>query len=164
MSEHKEETVSPGEKPQPEQSPKGMVTRSLQLEEKFSGPIPPPNLLKKYDEIVPGAAERILSMAERQSEHRIYLEKFVVKSDSKRADSGLVAGLVVALTALIIAGILIYTGHDVAGTIVGSLDLVALVGVFVYGSLNRRAEREKKSKLMKLPDQKQIQPKQEKED
>lgn len=30
----------------------------------YSGPIPPPDTLNQYNEIVPGAAERILCMAE----------------------------------------------------------------------------------------------------
>jgi uncharacterized membrane protein len=36
----------------------------------FSGPLPPPEVLKRFDEIVPGAAERIIKMAEAQSEQR----------------------------------------------------------------------------------------------
>jgi hypothetical protein len=34
------------------------------------GPIPAPSILRSYDEIVPGAAERIIAMAEREQEHR----------------------------------------------------------------------------------------------
>lgn len=36
----------------------------------FSGPIPPPAILHQYDAVIPGAAERILKMAEEQSKHR----------------------------------------------------------------------------------------------
>ncbi len=32
--------------------------------EQFSGPVPHPDILKKYDEIMPGLAERLVSMAE----------------------------------------------------------------------------------------------------
>jgi uncharacterized membrane protein len=31
----------------------------------FQGPLPPPSILRGYDEITPGAAERIIAMAER---------------------------------------------------------------------------------------------------
>ena len=37
----------------------------------FSGPIPPPEALAKYDSVVPGAAERILKMAENEAAARI---------------------------------------------------------------------------------------------
>ena len=33
--------------------------------EKFDGPIPHPSILKGYNDVVPGAAERILAMAEK---------------------------------------------------------------------------------------------------
>ena len=39
-----------------------------------SGPIPSPQILQQYNNIVPGAAERIIRMAEKQSDHRMALE------------------------------------------------------------------------------------------
>lgn len=36
----------------------------------YSGPIPSANELKKYEDVLPGAAERIIAMAENQSRHR----------------------------------------------------------------------------------------------
>lgn len=70
----------------------------------YSGPVPPPTLLKEYNEIVPGGAERILSMAERQSAHRIDLESTVIKGESRRSWCGLWLGFVVSL-AIIGAGL-----------------------------------------------------------
>ena len=42
------------------------------IESEFSGPIPPPNIMRGYEEILPGAADRILSMAERQIEYFLW--------------------------------------------------------------------------------------------
>ncbi|MCL2659595.1 MAG: DUF2335 domain-containing protein [Acidobacteriaceae bacterium] len=39
-----------------------------------SGPLPPPDVLTQYDQVVPNGAERIMAMAEQQSRHRIELE------------------------------------------------------------------------------------------
>ena len=36
----------------------------------FSGPIPPPAMLGKYEEYLIGSAERIVRMAEKEQEHR----------------------------------------------------------------------------------------------
>ena len=47
--------------------------------------------------------------------------------------AGLVFGFLVTLAFLAVATYLIQNGHDVAGTILGSVDLVALVAVFVAG-------------------------------
>ena len=41
----------------------------LSVRASFSGPLPPPELLKQYDEVVPGAADRIISMAEAEQAH-----------------------------------------------------------------------------------------------
>ncbi len=35
----------------------------------FSGPLPPPEVFAKYEQILSGSADRILKMAENQSTH-----------------------------------------------------------------------------------------------
>jgi uncharacterized membrane protein len=42
----------------------------------FHGPLPPPDVFKGYDEIVPGSAREILSMAAQEQRHRHRLEVF----------------------------------------------------------------------------------------
>lgn len=119
------------------------------VQETHIGPLPQPEILRQYDNIVPGAAERILSLTERQAEHRQFLEKIVISGDSKRADRGLWCGLTVALAVLVVGGILIYMGHDWAGGVFVSLDIASLAGVFVYGTISRRSERIQKAMTMK---------------
>jgi uncharacterized membrane protein len=48
------------------------VVRAVSIE--FRGALPHPQLLKQYDEVVPGAAERIVGLAERQVHHRQSME------------------------------------------------------------------------------------------
>ncbi len=47
----------------------------------FSGPIPPPQVLKGYNEIIKDGAERIILMAEKQSNHRMQLEDHAIKEE-----------------------------------------------------------------------------------
>jgi uncharacterized membrane protein len=122
------------------------------VESIYSGPLPPPDVLIRYNDAVPGAAERILTMAERQSSHRIDLEKAVVDADIKRANRGLAAGIVVALAFGAGAFVLILSGHDLVGAVIGGGDLVALVGTFVYGTESRRRERQKRAEMFKPPE------------
>lgn len=70
------------------------------------------------------------------------LEKFVVETESRRADRGLVAGVGVAISFLVAAVIMVLNGQPAAGTVIGTVDIVSLVGVFVYGNQSRRKERE----------------------
>lgn len=117
--------------------------------ESFSGPIPKPSMLKEYENVVPGCAERIIRMAEKQAKHRQNLEKTVIEGDSKRADRGLRAGFIVALAGLGVALTLGLNGQVQAAIIIGAVDLGALVGIFVYGSVTRRSERAKKAEQMR---------------
>ena len=61
------------------------------FKETFLGPLPPPEILAQYEQILPGSAERIMVMAENQAEHRQSLEetvKTVIEGDSKRRTYG----------------------------------------------------------------------------
>lgn len=57
--------------------------------ESFAGPLPPPDLLKKYDEVLPGMAKRILAMAE--EEQRIRHEAITADCQNKAALVGIAA-------------------------------------------------------------------------
>ena len=48
----------------------GQVIQVQQVSQSFQGPMPPPALLEHYERIVPGAAERILQIAESEVHHR----------------------------------------------------------------------------------------------
>lgn len=131
----------------PEEKAK-QVARIVAVTEEYGGPLPHPSILKGYEEVLPGAAERIIHMAESQSEHRQYLEKTVIKGDSLRSYLGLGAGLIIALCWLGGSVFLIYKGHDFAGASLGAIDIFALVSVFVTGTLTRRRERIDKAAIM----------------
>jgi len=49
------------------------------IRQEFAGPLPHPSVLAGYDDVVPGSAERILRMAEKQLEHRIGTESLLAR-------------------------------------------------------------------------------------
>lgn len=106
---------------------------------RFSGPLPPPQILADYNRIVPGSGNRIIAMAEKQAEHRRRLETQVISSDITNSRVGLVCGLLIGLVA---ATIIAIYGNPQAGVGMGLVTLASLVGVFVYGSRLRFKERE----------------------
>ena len=73
----------------------------------FQGPIPPPDLLRQYNEIIPDGANRILKMAEAQSAHRIDLEATVIKGDDRRANWGLGTGFTIGIVLIVLSFILV---------------------------------------------------------
>jgi len=120
----------------------------------FSGPLPPPEYLAKYEQVLTGSANRIICMAEQQSAHRQYLEKKVVESNTDIQRWGLACAFVIAMTA-IIGGIWL-SFHGMSGTGLTSIitALAALVGVFVYGKHQQKEElREKSEELVPRPEE-----------
>ncbi len=130
----------------PQSSLPPTITTQESLSVQYSAPLPPPKALQDYNNILPGAAERIVAMAERQSAHRQELEKKAVSAQTRDSLLGLIFGLVIGLAAIAGGVICILNGHEIGGTILGGTGLASLVGVFVYGSKQRRAEREAKWK------------------
>jgi len=119
--------------------------------EYYGGPLPAPSILKAYDMVSPGLAERIVAQAENQSQHRMQLEKTVVENDIKRANWGLGLGFAFAIFCYVLGGLLIWNNHDWAGASIISVNTVSIVVAFVYGSNNRKQERmEKQQNLLDM--------------
>ena len=52
-----------------------------QVTQSFTGPLPHPDTLRKYNDIVPDAALRILGMAEEESKHRHAIERLATEAN-----------------------------------------------------------------------------------
>lgn len=126
----------------------GILIRATQSRS-YMGPIPPPEMLAGYEEVLPGSANRILEMAEKQSQHRMSLEKTVTESDVKRANNGLVMAFGLSIISLAAAAYLAINGHEATASVIVGTNLAALAGSFIYGSIARKNERsEKRQKLL----------------
>lgn len=117
--------------------------RTIQVSQQhYSGPLPKPEDLAKYDQVVPGAAERIISMAEKEMQHRHNTENKLSKEVTRTTFISIVFAF---LSVLILCGIVVYALYlgfaSVAATIaVGSI--AAVGGVFIYKTKNRRMRQE----------------------
>src|SRR5258707_15759850 len=60
----------------------------------YQGPLPQPEDFANYERVLPGAADRILKMAETQATHRQGLERFAVRGDFFKAMMGTVLGYI----------------------------------------------------------------------
>lgn len=107
----------------------------------FEGPLPPPAVLREYDALAPGSAERIIRLMEQQSHHRMELEKTAIQHDTRRANWGLASGTMLSIGVLVLCAYLVYTGNALTGVALVIAEIVALAGVFVYGTNSRRQER-----------------------
>ena len=109
----------------------------------FSGPLPPPSLFREYDEILPGAAERILSLVESEARHQHEVENKALEVAAENRPSGRFGALVGLVVALAFAGIalaMVLTDYPWPATAVVITEVAGLVGIFVYGMRARSGE------------------------
>lgn len=105
-----------------------------------SGPLPDPQTLYRYNEIVPNAAERILKMAEENADHYRKLEQQALSAQitdnaarHRSTRRGQIAGILSVTASFSLAGYALYLGFPaVAGTIC-SVTVVGLVTIFITG-------------------------------
>jgi uncharacterized membrane protein len=116
------------------------------------GPLPPPSLLAEFDKVIPGGAERIFALAERQAGHRQKLEEKeqILREDQARqefelsrdalakefriATLGAVSAFILSMTTVFLSFWAIFHGYPLEGSLLGGGTIAALVGAFLYGS------------------------------
>jgi len=136
---------------QPGVSPQLMSMTLAAFSAHYAGPLPPAEQIRAYEEVLPGAADRILAMAERQQEHRQALERNTVEEATNRSWWGLRLGFVIAALVIGVGAAAIFTGHPTAGLAVIVAQAAILAGVFVYGRIDQRKERVEKEALTQMP-------------
>lgn len=109
-----------------------------------AGPLPPPRQLGEYDDVLPGLADRIVQMAEKQSGHRQSLERQAQTRQLDRLDRGMMFGFGVAIFGLVCGTAVAILKSPTAGAAIAGVDLAVLVGIFVYGQ-RTSFKREKKT-------------------
>ena len=116
----------------------------------WDAPLPPPVAFQMYENTLPGAAERLLAISEREQSHRHNLENAAlattdrtVTGDSRRSYLGIILAFVLAMTGLLGGIFLIAIGHGGFGLTLCLAPLAGLAAVFVYGTRSRRSERER---------------------
>ena len=117
---------------------RGELARVMMVMRASSGPLPDPDDLRQYDRIVPGGADRIMRMAEREQAHRHALEtkhlgvvEAVSTNDYKSTRRGQNYGLIVCAFVLVTGIVFMLSGFPKTGAAIIMADLVGLVTVFI---------------------------------
>jgi uncharacterized membrane protein len=99
----------------------------------YSGPLPAPWALAEYCKYIPDAGERMMAMAEKQSAHRIELEKILAPRQVIESGRGQIWAGVLSLAALGLTGWLGYLHETTAACTVGGATVVTLAATFIGG-------------------------------
>ena len=119
---------------------KALLARMLRttVTQQMSGPLPPPNMLHEYEALLPGMAERLVSLAEKEQMHRhhtvdkaIGLERHQLTEAAKESLRGQLFAFLISMTA-IFGGIWLIANDKPAGGVTAIISsLGALVTVFL---------------------------------
>ncbi|HET7229574.1 MAG TPA: DUF2335 domain-containing protein [Longimicrobium sp.] len=110
----------------------------VEITKYFTGPLPSPDDLYEYDQALPGTADRIITMAEREALHRQSVEQRLLVIQGRNSALGIAAGFTVGIAGIVGGVYAVVHGADIAGGGVALTALAALAGIFVT---QQRAER-----------------------
>ncbi len=115
------------------------VTRIVnQRSEVFSGPVPDPDSLRKYELIQAGFADRLLKLAEEEQQHRQELNRLIIQNEiqiQQKADRNFKLGQWFAILAItqvvVLCGLAFFWGYPSASRDIAVIVIVALASVFL---------------------------------
>lgn len=107
----------------------------------YSGPLPHPETLRQFEEILPGSAKRIFNDFELQSSHRRALERKVVNSEAFRQIAGSISSGLIGLLGVAGGLWLVHEGRDISGLAAVFATLASLLGTFLYQSHKKSSEQ-----------------------
>lgn len=92
----------------------------------WQAPIPPPSILREFDDVVPGAAKRIMDVFDSEVSHRQKMQRWNFGAHG----AGLICGMASVLGMLVLAAYALYL-HETAVAVAIPAALAAVAGVFV---------------------------------
>lgn len=128
-----------------EQSSDSHVISAFVKTEFLSAPLPPPNIMKGYDDIIPNGAERIMQMAEKEQDSQI-TERTETRKDNKEIafkkinliKRGQYMGYSLAVILMGLATTFVFTGHENVALFLFGIGGVSLVGLFVKSTKEKQ--------------------------
>jgi uncharacterized membrane protein len=110
-----------------------VATAAMEIVVQHSGPLPPPQILAGYDQVLPGLADRIVSMAESDLRHHQDMQKTALDGEISERKMGQIGGTLVTIVALVISAWVAVSGYPVLGGGLASLTLLGIVTTLIGG-------------------------------
>ncbi len=113
---------------------------AISINKSHSGPIPDAETLSEYNNVIPDGANRIMIMAEKQSEHRIAMENKVISSQIIQSNLGQIFALIIGLFTIGVGAWCICSGYEFGGGFLGVGGVVGLVTAFIQGKNSQKKD------------------------
>ncbi|MBF0568233.1 DUF2335 domain-containing protein [Candidatus Magnetominusculus dajiuhuensis] len=136
-------TTSPVHKEMPVPKVTGIISS-------HSGPLPDPVSFQRYEQVLPGTAERILSMAECEQRHAHKMRDEVLRQNeialnlgANERKRGQIYGLTIGISGLAASLVALLLHAETTASIIGGTTVVSLVTAFVFKELFQGSKKEK---------------------
>lgn len=106
---------------------------SLATQERFSGPIAHPRHLRAYEDTCPGAADRIIAMAETDLAHTQNLQEKALTADIADQREGRRLGAAVLFVLVAVAAFLAATGNNVGAGLFLTASMLGAINQIIKG-------------------------------
>jgi uncharacterized membrane protein len=103
---------------------------------RHKGPLPAPEDFRAYEDVLPGASDRIVAMAEKSLGAQLKgmdISAEEMRLGFREAARGQVYAFVLALVCLLVGGYLVQGGQQISGTIFGGVGLGSIIYTFIQG-------------------------------
>jgi uncharacterized membrane protein len=130
---------------QSDRGSKGNDSALIVHQELMMGPLPPPETLARYNEIIPDGADRLLKLVEHQQEHRIRIESIVVSSQQRQSQTGQVLAFIIAVVGLLVCAYMAAHGAEAVAGVLATTLIGSLVYAFINGRQAQRKDLAKKA-------------------
>ena len=112
----------------------------------FQGPLPPPEVLKEYQSVLPGSPDRFLSMVEKEQNHTHSKENIIINNQILQNWAGLIIGAIIVILFFIGAYKLAVMGHETVAGIIFSVTIISIATIFVlHKRSDNNSDKEKES-------------------
>lgn len=111
-------------------------------ESSFSGPLPPPEILQGYESVLPGSAERIFVMAEKEQQYRLESVSSSLRTRNHLEYLGWFSSTLITGVLLVGGFVLLYTGISIAGYVALAGSAASLVYAFFQRTPRKNTNKE----------------------
>jgi uncharacterized membrane protein len=102
----------------------------------YSGPLPDASQFQAYEMTLPGAADRIIKMAEKESEHRHKKEDKALNGMIWNERLGMLCAFILSLLLIVGGFYVVLKGNTVGGTILTGMPIAVIAIAFIRGRKN----------------------------
>ena len=115
-----------------------LLVHTLSQQSFFQGPFPPPDVLQGYEEILPGSAERVFTLTEKEQQHRHRLEEEEIRflrehsqAEDSRLRLGQVSGFLIIAASLSLSTWLALEDRTIVALAMLSAPVFAAIGKLI---------------------------------